>query len=237
LTGVFFFFMTGVFFVVLVLSYVKISMDPRAFGLSNFSNLNQTQYVFGSFFLNASIVLIFLVPLLTMRSFAEERRQETLELLFTYPLSDFELVAGKYLGLLWFFEALLIPLAGYYFVFLSIGGEIDWGPALSGVLGFWILGSAYLAVGLFISTLTRSPIMSAIGTFGLLVVFWMLDIVKATATGPWMLIFEALSPLTHYRNFTYGILDLRDVVYFMFFFFYFIFLSLRSIETRHWKNV
>ena len=237
LTGVLFFFLAGVFFVVLVLSYVKISMDPQAFGLSNFANLNQTQYVFGSFFLNASVILIFLIPLLTMRPFAEEKRQETLELLFTYPLSDFELLAGKFLGLMVFYSVLTLPLAGYFAIFLWVGGEIDWGPVLSGFIGFWILGVAYMAAGIFISTLTRSTVVSAIGTFGLFVAFWMLDIAKTTASGPWMIIFEALSPLSHYRNFTYGILDLRDIVYFAFFFFYFLFLSLRSIETRNWKNV
>lgn len=237
LTGTMFFVMTGIFFVVLVLTYVKISMDPRAFGLSNFANINQTQYVFGSFFLNSSIVLIFLVPLLTMRSFAEEKKQGTLELLFTYPLSDLEIVAGKLLGLILFFNLLLLPLAGYFWVFCQVGGVVDWAPAVSGLAGFWLLGIAYLSAGIFVSSLTRSPVMSALGTFGLLVVFWMLDIVKTAGEGPFAVVIEALSPITHFRNFTYGILDLRDLVYFGFFFVYFLFLSLRSIETRNWKNV
>ena len=236
LTGGMFFFLTGGIFAFLVLSYVKISMDPRAAGISNLANINQTQYIFGSFFLNSSMVLVFLVPMLAMRSFAEERKQETLELLFTYPLSDFEIVAGKLLGLVWFFELLILPLAGYFLVFRWIGGEIDWGPAVSGFLGFWLLGTAYLAAGLFLSTLTRSPVMSAIGTLGLLMGFWMLDVVKMTGEGTFSVVVEALSPISHFRNFTYGILDLRDIVYFVFFFLFFLFLSLRSIETRNWKN-
>ncbi|OQA57679.1 MAG: ABC-2 family transporter protein [Candidatus Omnitrophica bacterium ADurb.Bin277] len=237
LTGVMFFLITGIFFVMLVLSYAKISMDPRGAGFSSFPDLSQTHYIFGSFFLNVNVILLFLVPLLTMRSFAEEKKHETLELLFTYPLSDLEIVAGKLLGLIWFFEILLVPLAGYFLVFHLLGGEVDWGPVLSGFLGFWVLGVAYLAAGVFISTLTKSSVMSAMGTFGLLVIFWMMDLAPMAGGGGWPLLISAMSPLKHFRNLTYGILDLRDLVYFGFFFFYFLFLSLRSIETRNWKNV
>jgi ABC-2 type transport system permease protein len=236
LMAVLFFLVSGAFFVILVLNYAKISMNPQQYGLSNFSGINQTQFIFGSFFMNLSIILLFLVPILTMRSFAEERRQETLEILFTYPLSDFEILAGKQLGIVWFFGALLLPLLGYLAVFRWIGGEFDWGPALLGFGGFWLLGTAYLSAGVFISSLTKSPMVSALGTFSVLLVFWIFDWVDDIASGPWARLFTDLSPLAHYRNFTLGILDVQDLVYFFFFFFYFLFLSLRSIETRNWKS-
>ncbi|MFA7254999.1 MAG: ABC transporter permease subunit [Candidatus Omnitrophota bacterium] len=231
-----FFLAAGIFFVILVLNYSKISMNPEQYGLSNFSGINQTHYIFGSFFSNLSIMLLFLVPILTMRSFAEEKRQETLELLFTYPLSDLEIVAGKQLGILLFFGALLLPLAGYLAVFHGIGGEFDWGPVGLGFLGFWLLGAAYSAAGVFISSLTKNPIVSAFGTFSVLLVFWIFDWVDEVVTGPWGHIFSELSPLAHYKNFALGILDVQDVVYFGFFFFYFLFLTLRSTETRNWKS-
>ena len=177
-----------------------------------------------------------MVPILTMRSFADERKQETLELLFTYPLSDFEIIAGKTLGILWFFEVLILPLLGYLAVFRWIGGEFDWGPVMLGFLGFWLLGTAYLAAGVFLSSLCKNPVISAIGTFSVLVIFWVFDWVVGISDGVWAKIFEALSPLAHYKNFTVGILDIQDVVYFGFFFIYFVFLALRSIETRNWKT-
>jgi ABC-2 type transport system permease protein len=186
--------------------------------------------------MNLSIILLFLVPILTMRSFAEEKRQETLELLFTYPLSDFEIVVGKQLGIVCFFQALLLPLLGYLAVFRWIGGECDWGPVFLGYGGFCLLGTAYLSAGVFISSLTKSPIVSALGTFGVLLVFWISDWVKDIASGTWARVFAELSPLAHYKNFTLGILDVQDLVYFGFFFFYFLFLSLRSVETRNWKS-
>ena len=234
--AVLFCLVSGAFFVILTLNYAKISMNPQQFGLSNFSGINQTQFIFGSFFMNLSIILLFMVPILTMRSFAEERRQETLEILFTYPLSDFEILAGKQLGILLFFGVLLLPILGYLAVFRGIGGEFDWGPVLLGFGGFWLLGSAYLSAGVFISSLTKSPMVSALGTFSVLLVFWIFDWVDDIASGPWARLFSDLSPLAHYRNFTLGVLDVQDVVYFGFFFFYFLFLSLRSIETRNWKS-
>ncbi|MFH0985737.1 MAG: ABC transporter permease subunit [Candidatus Omnitrophota bacterium] len=236
LMSVFFFLASGIFFVILVLNYVKISMNPQQFGLSNFSGINQTQYIFGSFFSNLSIMFLFLVPILTMRSFAEERRQETLEILFTYPLSDFEIVVGKQLGILGFFATLLLPLLGYLGVYRWIGGEFEWPPVLLGFLGFWLLGSAYLSAGVFISSLTRNSMVSALGTFSVLLTFWIFDWVDDVATGPWARVFSELSPLAHYKNFTLGILDVQDIVFFGFFFFYFLFLTLRSIETRNWKS-
>jgi ABC-2 type transport system permease protein len=236
LMAVLFFLVSGIFFVILVLNYTKLSMHPEQYGLSNFSGINQTHFIFGSFFTNLSILLLFLVPILTMRSFAEEKRQETLELLFTYPVSDVEIVAGKQLGIVGFFGVLLAPLLGYLAVFHWIGGEFDWGPGLLGFFGFWLLGTAYLAAGVFISSLTKSPIVSALGTFSVLLVFWIFDWVKDISSGPWARVFSELSPLAHYRNFTLGILDVQDVVYFGFFFFYFVFLALRSIETRNWKS-
>ncbi len=234
--AVLFFLVSGTFFVILVLNYAKISMNPQQYGLSNFAGINQTQFIFGSFFMNLSIILLFLVPILTMRSFAEERRQETLEILFTYPLSDFEILAGKLLGILWFFALLLLPLLGYLAVFRGIGGEFDWGPVLLGFGGFWLLGTVYLSAGVFISSLTKSPIVSAIGTFSVLLAFWIFDWVDDIASGVWAILFKDLSPLAHFRNFTLGILDVQDLVYFGFFFFFFLFLSLRSIETRNWKS-
>lgn len=236
LMGMLFLFISGIFFVILVLNYVKISMNPQQFGISNFAGINQTQFIFGSFFANLSVLLFFLVPILTMRSFAEERRQETLEILFTYPLSDFEIVMGKQLGIVWFFEVLILPLLAYPAVFQWIGGQFDWGPALLGFIGFWILGVVYLAAGVFISSLTKSSVISALGTFSVLIIFWIFEWIAGISDGIWGRIFSELSPLGHYQNFTVGILNLQDVVYFGFFFFYFLFLSLRSIETRNWKT-
>jgi len=236
LMGTLFFLVAGAFFTILVLDYARISADPQQLGPNNTLGIDPTQFIFGSFFTNLSLILVFLVPLLTMRSFAEERRQETLELLFTYPLSDFEIAAGKMLGVIWFFELLIVPLLGYPVLFHWIGGSFDGGPVILGFFGFWLLGISYLAVGVFVSSLTRSPIISALGTFGILAVFCISDWVQNVSDGPWGRFFTSISPLGHYRHLTLGILDMRDVVFFGFFTLYFLFLVIRSIEMRNWKT-
>lgn len=231
----FFYLLTGIFFSVLILSYAKISTESARQGIEAIEGLGLTRYIFGSLFVNLSFVLLFLVPIVTMRSLAEERRLQTLELLYTYPFSDFEIVWGKFLGLVWIFELLFLPTVLYIFVVQWLGGKIDWGPLLCSYLGFWLLGNAYLAMGLFVSSLTESQVISAIVSFALLIVFWMLDWASVVTDGGVSQFFKVISPLGHYREFSLGILDLSNIVYFVFFNLFFLFLTLRSVEMRNWK--
>ena len=236
LVFVFFFLLAGIFFSIVVARYSEISLEATKNTALSVEGIGLTRYVFGSLFLNLSMLLIFLVPLMTMKSFAEERKLQTLELLFTYPLSDFEIVWGKFMALVWFFELLFLPTAGYLLLIRWLGGSFDWGPVLTAYFGFWLLGNAYLSLGLFVSSLTENEVASAIVTFSAFVIFWIFDWVATVTEAPWSQIFTALSPLTHYREFTVGVLDLSHVVYFLFFHLYFLFLTLRSIETRNWKG-
>ncbi len=233
---VFYFLISGIFFSILVLSFAKISLNASQNAYQGVQGLGLTRFVFGSFFLNLAIILVFLVPILSMRAFAEERKQETLELLFTYPLSDFEIVWGKLLGMAWFFGLLFLPTFFYVFYILWVGGSPDWGPVLGGFLGFWLLGSAYLSLGLFVSAISENPVVSAAVSFSLLIIFWIFDWVVGVTDGRWSLFFAALSPLAHYREFTLGVVDLSNLAYFIFFHLYFLFLTLRAIETRNWKG-
>lgn len=236
LTYVFFYLLSGVFFALLVMSYARISLDSAEAAYENLEGLGLTRFVFSSWFLNMSAVLLFLVPVLSMRAFSEERRSQTYEFLFTYPLSDFDIVWGKFLGMIWIFEMLFLPSLGYLFLMHWLGGTFDWGPVLTGYLGFWLLGNAYLSIGIFVSSLTESHVVSALVTFSALIFFWVFDWTATLVGGTWSHIFSALSPLGHYRDFTLGILDLSHLVYFVFFHFFFLFLTLRSVETRNWKG-
>jgi len=235
LVFLFFYLVAGVFFTILILSYAKISTETARQGLEAVEAMGLTRYAFGSLFLNLSLVLMLLVPVMTMRSLAEERKLQTLELLYTYPFSDFEIVWGKFLGLVWIFELLFLPTVVYAGLIKWLGGSIEWGPLLTAYLGFWLLGNAYLALGLFISSLTESQVISAIVTLTLLIVFWMLDWASIVTDGTLSQFFKTLSPLSHYREFSLGIIDLSNVVYFLFFNLYFLFMTLRSVETRNWK--
>ena len=236
LVAVFFLLIAGLFFSFIVLNYNRLSMDAVRQNFQGVEGITLTRFVFSSFFLNLAAVLMFLVPLLTMRAIAEERKLQTAELLFTYPLSDFEIVWGKFLGMVWFFEILILPTLFFIPLIYALGGKLDWGPVVMGYLGFWLLGNAYLSLGLFVSSISENPAASAAVTFSCLVIFWMLDWAAGVADGFWAHFFAALSPLGHYRDFAWGILDLSNVVYFCFFHFFFLFLALRSVETRNWKG-
>ncbi|MBN1688656.1 MAG: ABC transporter permease subunit [Candidatus Omnitrophica bacterium] len=232
----FFLVIAGVFLSLLVISFAHLSMEASRGPADSFQGLGLTRFVFGSFFLNIGTILIFLVPILSMRAFAEERRHQTLELLFTYPFSDFEIVWGKYLGMIFFFQILTLPILFFVWFVHGLGLTLDWGPIAFGFLGFWLLGCAYLSLGLFISSISENQVISAIVTFGCLLIFWILEWVAGVADGSWAHFFAALSPIRHYRDFTFGIFDMSDFVYFCFFNLYFLFLTLRAIETRNWKG-
>ena len=231
----FFFLVSGLFFSLLFLGYAKLSMNQAGVNYEQMG-VNQTDYIFGSFFMNLSTLLIFIIPILTMRGFAEERRDQTLELLFTYPLSDFEIVMGKFLGQVWMFELLAVPLLGYGLIAQMAGADFDWRVVFLAFLGFWMLGVCYLSLGFFISSLTKSPPLSAMATFGFFIIFWVLEWAAKVSDGRLALIFQEFSPLDHYRFFTLGQIHFQHVMYFSLAVFFFLTLSVLSISTRNWKS-
>ncbi len=231
-----FFLIAGIFFSLLVISYGKITAEVAQNALQNVQGMKLTHFICGSFFLNLGVVMMFLAPLMSMRVLSEERKNETLELLFTYPLSDIDIVWGKYLGMLYFFAVLTLPTLVYIGLLMWLGANLDWGSIVAGYIGYGLLGMSFLSLGLFMSSLTQSQIVSAILSFGVLVILWAMDWIAGIAQGGWAHLFATLSPLGHYREFALGIFDLSHILYFCFFCFYFLFLTVRSIERRNWKG-
>ncbi len=187
-----------------------------------------TELVVGDLFGSAAIVLLLVVPLLTMRLLAEERRNRTLALLFSAPLSMTEIVLGKYLGVMLFLLALLalialMPLA------LFAGTRLDLGLLLSGLAGLALLLASFAAVGLFMSTLTQHPAVAAIATFGMLLVFWILDWSGEGVGGGSLLAY--LSLFNHYKPFLDGVFDTADAAYHLLFATAFLVLSIRRLDA------
>jgi len=174
---------------------------------------------------NSAIVLLLVAPLVSMRLFTEERRNKTLALLFSAPLSMTEIVLGKYLGLLSFLwlQLLLIVLMP---LSLLAGGGLDFGLLASGVLGLALLLAAFAAVGLFMSTLTQHQTVAAVATFGALLLFWILDWAGEGGDGA----LSYLSLLNHYEPFLRGVFDTRDAVYHLVFVTVFLALSVRRLD-------
>lgn len=175
---------------------------------------------------NAAIVLLLVTPLLTMRLVAEERRNRTLALLFSAPISMTEIVLGKFAGILLFLLLLLAMLA-LMPLSLLLGGALDWGLFFSGLLGLALLLAGFAAVGLFMSTLTQHPAVAAIATFGALLLFWILDWSgQGGAT-----VFAYLSLFNHYKPFLEGVFDSADAVYHALLVATFLVLSIRRLDA------
>jgi ABC-2 type transport system permease protein len=178
---------------------------------------------------STAIVLMLIVPLLTMRLIAEERRNRTLALLFSAPVSMTEIVLGKYLGVLGFLF-LVLALIGLMPLSLLLGGGLDAGIYLSGLLGLALLLAGFAAVGLFLSTLTQHPAVAAIATFGALLGFWILDWSAQGAAGETGL-FAYLSLFNHYTPFLLGVLDSSDLIYHALLIATFLVLSIRRLDA------
>lgn len=176
---------------------------------------------------SAAIVLLLIVPLLTMRLLSEERRHRTLPLLLSSPISMTEIVLGKYVGVLLFLLAvaaliMVMPLS------LLLGGGLDMGLVLSGFLGLALVLASFAAVGVFVSTLTQHPIVAAIGAFGALLLFWILDAGGQGGSG----VFAYLSLFNHYQPFLRGVFDSADAAYHVLLIATFLVLSIRRLDAE-----
>ncbi|MBI3778190.1 MAG: ABC transporter permease subunit [Gammaproteobacteria bacterium] len=177
---------------------------------------------------NAAIILLLVVPLLTMRLVAEERRNRTLSLLFSSPVSMTEIVLGKYLGIVLFLLVLLVLIALMPLSLLA-GARLDFGLLAAGFLGLALLLAGFAAVGLFMSTLTQYTTVAAISTFGALLLFWILDWSgQGFAGGNWL---AYLSLFNHYKPFLDGIFDSADAVYHALLIVTFLVLSIHRLDA------
>ena len=189
------------------------------------------------YFFDVRYVLMMIIPLLTMRLFAEEKKLGTIELLWTYPIRDWELLAGKYLASLIFLFLMLIATTVYPIITHFFLSEIDIASLLAGYLGLFLLGSSFIACGILISSLTENQIVAALGTYGLLLMFWFLTWNEAIANQKVVNILLNISLFDRLLTFTKGAIDLKDVIFFFNFHGVFIFLTMLSLSARKWRGV
>jgi ABC-2 type transport system permease protein len=190
------------------------------------------QYVF----LDMRLCTLLVLPLLTMRLFAEEKKLGTIELLWTYPIRDGEIVAGKFLACWTFFLIMLLTTAINPIIFYQFY-QFDVGPLLAAYAGIFLLGTAFIACGLFVSSLTENQVVAAMGTYGILVFFWFLTWNEEAADERIVRVLLRLSLFDHFYNFSRGVIDTRDVVFFGLFVGFFLFLTLQSLNARKWLGV
>ena len=180
------------------------------------------------------IVGVLVVPLITMRLFAEEKRTGTIELLATSPIHDLEIILGKWLAALAMYTSLL-AFTAVNFIFLFRYGNPDWKPLAIGYLGLLLQGAALLALGTFISTLTRNQIIAAASTVGVCLLLWLLEW-NSYNPATWAQVMTYCSVNKHYESFTKGVLDTKDAVYYLSVIFLGLFLTSRSMESLRWRS-
>jgi len=181
-------------------------------------------------------VLLFLSPALTMRLFAEEKKSGTIESLLTLPVSDWEVVIGKFLSAS-IFSALALIFSATIPISISMLGKLDWGPVIGGYLGGIFMASAFVALGLFISSLTKNQIVAflvgVVACFALYIISSPFVLNSVTTFFAKILSFAGVG--SHFFNIQKGVIDSRDVIYYISFIFFFLWMSVRSLESRKWR--
>ncbi len=184
-----------------------------------------TEIIISPVFAMAAIILLMVTPLLSMRLLAEERRNHTLTLLISAPVSMTDIVIGKFLGLMVFFLA-VITLIVALSISLRLGGALDFGLLISNTLGLLLVTACFSALGLYISSLTAQPVIAAIGTLGVLLGLWMINL-AASETDGWL---QYFSLLKHFEQFNQGLIDTLSIAYFILFIVTFLVLTIRRLD-------
>lgn len=182
-----------------------------------------------------AVLMVLAVPLLTMGLLSREFDSGTIETLMTSPVTDTQVILGKFIGVMVFYLALLASTV-VFLGLMVIYGQPDAGVAIMGYLGMILLGAAYVSVGIFASTLTRHQIVSAIAAIGILAFFVILmGFVVRLGVRPWADLAAHLNAMTYFKDFSRGVLDSRGLVYFLSATALFLFLSVKTLESRRWR--
>ena len=197
--------------------------------------MNLNEQIIRPLLSNISVVGLFFIPMITMRLFAEEKRTGTIELLVTSPIRDGEIIVGKWLAALMLYSCMLLFTA-VNFAFLFRYGNPDWKPLLVGYLGLLLQAGALLAIGTFISTLTKNQIIAGAATFGVCLLLWVLSWVGGYETATWARVLTYMSVVTHFESFGKGVLESKDAVYYLTVILLGLFFTARSMESLRWRS-
>ena len=231
--GAFFALLSGYFFYVYVALFMQRGLESQMMGRGGPMDVNE--WVIRPILMNISVIGLFLIPMITMRLFAEEKRSGTIEVLVTSPIRDYEIVVGKWLAALVLYIAILtISLLNMSILFAY--GKPDWRPMLVGYLGLVLQGGCLLALGTFLSNTTRNQIIAGTATFAFCLLLWVLDWVSAYETAAWAKVVAYLSVVTHFEPFSKGVIDTKDVVFYLSMIFFGLFLTSRSLESLRWRS-
>jgi len=200
---------------------------------SDFQAITASLWIY--YFQDIRFVSMLILPLLTMRLFAEEKKLGTIELLWTYPLKDPQIILGKFFACFLVYALMVVCTFAYPLLLASVH-SFSWGPPLAGYLGALLLGATFIACGTLISSLTENQVVSAMSTYGVLVFFWFLNW-NEEAVGPqFVSTVTRFSLFDRFEDFSKGVINTQDVAFFVLATLFFLFLTLQSLESRKWRG-
>jgi len=185
--------------------------------------------------MNLTVINLLVVPLITMRTYAEEKRSGTIELLMTSPVTDFQIIAGKFVGAMLLYGAML-AITFIHVAILFVYGNPEWKPIVSGYLGLLLLGGCFVSLGLFFSSLTRNQIVAGIFTFAVLLLFYILDWAGSLAGPSVEKVVSYLSLTSHLEDFVRGVIDSQHVIYYVSFITFSLFITAKAVDSERWRG-
>ena len=230
----FFALLFGYFFYAMLVIF---NQQSAQFGGVEGGAVDINQQLIRPLFLNASVILLFVLPLITMRTYSEEKRSGTIELLLTSPVTDVEIILGKFLGAMALYAAMLaITVIHMLLLFSYANPKPEWTVPVIGYVGLLLMGGCFISVGLLISSLTKNQIVSGMVTFAVFLLLWVINWI-ASFTGPTtQSVLNYLSITDHFDDFTRGIVDTKHLIYYFSVMAFGLFLTTRSVDTERWKG-
>jgi ABC-2 type transport system permease protein len=223
----------GYFYVAMLAYFVRQSMQMGQFGAQG-QAMNVNQQLIRPLLQNIPLLTLFIMPMVTMRTYAEEKRSGTIELLLTSPITDVQIVMGKFLGAMALYGIMLL-VSMIHLAILFIFGRPEWKPIVSAYLGLLLLGGCFVSVGLFISSLTGNQIVAGVGTFAVFLLLWIIPWI-GTFSGPTIdALARYLSIIEHYDDFGKGVIDTSDLMYYVSVVILGLFLTVRSVQSDRWR--
>lgn len=225
----------GVFYYVILEYFMRQSMGGGQMGMGGPPPMNVNQQLIRPLLGQASVIVLFVMPMITMRTYAEEKRSGTIELLLTSPLSDWQIILGKFFGALaLYLLMLLITMLDVAILFLY--GTPDWRPIAVGYLGLVLLGASFLSIGLLISSFTKNQVVAGVMTFAVLLLLWVINWLGNLGGPTMQAVLSYLSLTDHFDDFSKGVLDTKHVVYYLSFITLGLFLTAKSVDSERWRG-
>jgi ABC-2 type transport system permease protein len=228
----FFALLYGYFFYALLSFFNRQSMQ-MSMGMGGTMNINQM--LIAPVLTNVTVILLFVLPMITMRTYAEEKRSGTIELLLTSPLTDTQIILGKFLGAMGLYAAML-AVTLIHTALLFLYGSPEWKPIVTAYLGLFLMGGCFISLGLLISSLTRNQIVAGMVTFAVFLMLWVINWIGQSLGPTGQAVLSHLSITDHLDDFARGIIDTKHLVYYASFIVFGLFLTARSVDSERWRG-